>query len=318
MPILVTGGAGFIGSHFIEALLQKDRQVLCLDNFNDYYSPEVKRLNLAEATKDERLAVVEGDICDRPLLDRLFSENELHTVVHLAARAGVRPSIAQPLLYEKNNCEGTLNLLECCRAYGVHKFIFASSSSVYGVSSRLPFAEDDPVDCPISPYAVTKRVGELYCYNYSRLYGIHAICLRLFTAYGPRQRPDMAIHKFTRLIAAGKPVTLYGSGDSRRDYTYVSDVVDGILGALECPLEFEIINLGSHHTVELRYLLQLIEDALGKKARIEQLPDQPGDVPVTYADVSKGRRLLGYGPTVSIEEGIEKFVTWFKQSQPNV
>jgi len=315
MSILVTGGAGFIGSHLLDRLVSGGRSAVCLDSFNDYYAPDVKRRNVAGALRSGLVTLAEGDICDIALCRRVFEEHGIRRVVHLAARAGVRPSIEEPLLYERVNCQGTLNLLECARDAKVEMFVFGSSSSVYGVSSRVPFREDDPVDCPISPYAATKRAGELYCKTYSHLYGIPMVCLRFFTVYGPRQRPDLAITKFTRLIAAGEPIQVFGDGTARRDYTHVSDIVDGIVAALDSNLSFEIINLGNSSPVELREMVALIEKALGKTARIERLPDQPGDVPITYADISKATRLLGYKPKMPIGEGIRTYVKWFSDTE---
>ncbi|MGD2175767.1 MAG: GDP-mannose 4,6-dehydratase [Candidatus Brocadiaceae bacterium] len=314
MSILVTGGAGFIGSHLVDRLVARGDRVVCLDNFDDYYSPEIKRANVEDALQTGRMKLVEGDIRDDALCRQTVQEEGVESVVHLAARAGVRPSIEQPALYAAVNCEGTVNLLEAAREAGVSKFIFGSSSSVYGVNNKIPFAEDDPVTRPISPYAATKRAGELMCHVYHHLYGLPIVALRFFTVYGPRQRPDLAIHKFTRLIEAGEPIPMYGDGTSRRDYTYCSDVVDGIVAALDGALEFEIINLGNSEPVELRRLIGVIEEALGREARIERMPEQPGDVPVTYADISKARRLLDYAPEYPIRQGIAEFVEWFRGS----
>jgi len=316
MSMLVTGGAGFIGSHLLDRLSAQRRHAVCLDNFCDFYSPALKHSNLATALASGYVTLVEGDICDADLCRRVFQEHSVHQVVHLAARAGVRPSIKDPLLYERVNCMGTLNLLECARRAGVKLFVFGSSSSVYGLSERVPFREDDPVDRPISPYAASKRAGELYCHVYHHLYGMPVVALRFFTVYGPRQRPDLALHAFTSLIEQGRPIQVFGDGSIRRDYTYVSDVVDGVIAALDSRLQFEIINLGNSHPVELRKLIALIEDATGKKATIERLPDQPGDVPVTYADISKARRLLGYEPKVPIERGVRAFVEWLRETHP--
>ncbi len=313
MSILVTGGAGFIGSHVLDRLSAQERHTVCLDNFDDYYAPELKRRNLAGALAGGHVELVEGDICDRELCRRTFAQHAVERVVHLAARAGVRSSIEEPLLYERVNCMGTLNLLECAREAGVKSFVFGSSSSVYGVRERVPFREDDPVDCPVSPYAASKRAGELYCHAYHHLYGLPIVSLRFFTVYGPRQRPDLAISKFTRLIEQDRPIPRFGDGSSRRDYTFIDDVVDGTIAALDSDLQYEIINLGSAHPVGLLELVGIIEDALGKKSRIEHLPDQPGDVPLTCADISKARRLLGYVPSVPIGQGIRAFVEWFKE-----
>ena len=313
MSILVTGGAGFIGSHLIDRLRTEERPTVCLDNFNDYYLPEIKRANVEEARRSRYVDVVEGDICDLDLCRQLFSNHDITRVVHLAARAGVRPSIEEPLLYEQVNCQGTLNLLECARETDVEMFVFGSSSSVYGVTDRVPFPEDDRADRPISPYAATKRSGELFCHTYHHLYDFPVVALRFFTVYGPRQRPDLAIHKFVRLIDNGQPITMYGDGSSRRDYTYVSDIIDGVVAALDSELEFEIINLGNSNPIELRRLIELIEDAMGQKAPIDQLPDQPGDVPLTYADVSRAGELLDYEPQVPIADGIKRFVHWYRE-----
>lgn len=313
--ILITGGAGFIGSHVVERLLAQDKRVACLDNFDPFYDPSIKRTNLAHAVKNKSFHLVKEDILNRTGLSKLFREHRIETVFHCAARAGVRPSIQDPFLYQKVNVEGTLNLLEVARAYGVRNFVFASSSSVYGAGSRIPFTEEDPADRPLSPYAATKRAGELLCYNYHHLYRIPITSLRFFTVYGPRQRPEMAIHQFTRLIDSGKPITLYGDGTSSRDYTYIDDIVEGVLAALEKPMGWEVINLGGSRGTELCQLVVLIEKALGKKATVEFRPEQAGDVPITFADVGKARRLLGYEPRTPIEEGIPKFVEWYRANK---
>ena len=313
MNYLVTGGAGFIGSHLCERLLKQGHSVVVLDNFNDYYDPQMKRRNVEPMLGHSRFRLVEGDILDWDNLETLFERGSFEVVVHLAARAGVRPSIAEPLLYEEVNVRGTMNLLEMSRHQGVAKFIFASSSSVYGKRSQVPFSEKDPVDHPISPYAATKKAGEEICFTYHHLYGIKTTCLRFFTVYGPRQRPDMAIHKFTRFIATGRPVPMFGDGTSQRDYTYISDILDGIEKAIERCRSYHIYNLGESKTIELRSLIRLIEETLGKKAVIERLPLQPGDVPITFADISKARNELGYSPNVHISEGIRSFVTWYQE-----
>jgi UDP-glucuronate 4-epimerase len=313
--VLVTGGAGFIGSHLCQRLLQEGYEVVCLDNFDAYYDPAIKRRNLEEinASKGAQgFQLVEGDIRNKGLVDDLFRRSSFDLIIHLAARAGVRPSIEQPLLYNEVNVTGTLNLLEACREIGVRDFIFGSSSSVYGKNRKVPFAEEDRLEAMISPYAVTKRVGELFCYTYHHLYGLRISCLRFFTVYGPRQRPEMAIHKFTRLINQGEKIPLYGDGTSRRDYTYIDDIISGIMGAIRNLRGYEIFNLGESQTVPLRELISIIEQALGKKAAIEELPDQPGDVPITYADITKARRLLSYDPKVGIAEGVGQFVRWFR------
>jgi len=319
MSILVTGGAGFIGSHLIDRLVEQEgTHVVCLDSFDDYYSPEVKRANIESALASGRMDLVEADIRDARACESVFDAHDIDRVVHLAARAGVRPSIEDPAAYVEVNCGGTVNVLEAVRRAGtVRTFVFGSSSSVYGINDKVPFSESDPVTRPISPYAATKRAGELICHVYHQLYGIPTICLRFFTVYGPRQRPDLAIHKFTRLIAEGRPIPVYGDGTSRRDYTYCGDIVDGITAAMALEPEsisFEIINLGNSEPVALSELIGLMEGALGRKARVERLPDQPGDVPVTYADISKAHRLLGYEPRFPIAEGIARFVEWFERT----
>jgi UDP-glucuronate 4-epimerase len=312
--VLVTGGAGFIGSHLCQRLLQEGDEILCLDNLDAYYDPAIKRRNLEEIRASrggKGFQLVEGDIRDKGLLDDLFRRSSFDLVIHLAARAGVRPSIEQPLLYEEVNVAGTLNLLEACREFGVRDLIFGSSSSVYGKNRKVPFAEEDRLEAMISPYAVTKRAGELFCYAYHHLYGLNISCLRFFTVYGPRQRPEMAIHKFARLIHGGERVPLYGDGTSRRDYTYIDDIIEGIIGAMRNLQGYDIFNLGESQTVPLRELISLLEQALGKKAEVEAMPEQPGDVPITYAEISKARRLIGYAPHVGIEEGVQRFVRWF-------
>jgi len=312
MHILLTGVAGFIGSHLAERLLAEGHTIVGLDDFNDFYDPRVKRRNLAQVQQHQGFRLVEGDILNYTLLKSLFAAQPFDAIIHLAARAGVRPSIREPLLYQEVNCRGTNNLLEMARQHGVGTFLFASSSSVYGANEKIPFAEEDPVDHPVSPYAATKKAGELLCYTYHHLFGLSVSCLRFFTVYGPRQRPDMAIHKFTRLIDAGEKVPMFGDGSSRRDYTFITDIIDGVVAALERCHGYAIYNLGESRTVELRYLISLISAALGKEAIVERLPEQPGDVPVTYADISRARKALDYAPKVPIEEGIERFVEWYR------
>ena len=309
--VLVTGGAGFIGSHLTRRLLGRGDRVTALDDFNDFYDPAIKRHNVQPFLGRGGYRLVEGDIRDAGLVDRLFRDGGFTAVVHLAARAGVRPSLAEPILYEDVNCIGTLRLLEAARRHGPEVFVFGSSSSVYGINDKVPFAEDDPVDRPISPYATTKRAGELLCFNYHHLYGLQTPCLRFFTVYGPAQRPEMAIHKFTDLLARGEAVPLYGDGSSRRDYTYVDDILDGIEAALDRADGFEIFNLGGAETTALADLVRWIAEELEVEPRIDYLPDQPGDVPITYADVSKAGRLLGYAPKVPIREGLRRFVAWY-------
>jgi len=312
--ILMTGGAGFIGSHLCERLLRDGIRVICLDNFDSFYDPQIKIKNVEEIAKKypELFELVTGDIRNPEHLTGILQKNKFDFVVHLAARAGVRPSIADPLLYQDVNIRGTTVLLEACKKHGVNNFIFASSSSVYGENQRVPFTEKDLDIQPISPYGATKRAGELLCYSYHHLYGINIACLRIFTAYGPRQRPEMAIHKFTRLIDQGEKIPVYGDGSSRRDYTYIDDLVDGILGVVRYHKGFEVYNLGESQTTSLKELIRLIEEAFGRKASIEMLEFQPGDVSVTYADISKAERMLKYQPKVKMGEGIKRFVEWYK------
>jgi UDP-glucuronate 4-epimerase len=314
MNFLVTGGAGFIGSHVSERLLRDGHRVVIVDDFNDFYDPAIKQRNLARVQTAGSVKLHRADIVDKGAMDRVFAAEKLDGIIHLAARAGVRPSIEQPLLYAQTNVTGTVNLLECARAARVRKFIFASTSSVYGINSKIPFSESDPIFQPISPYAATKLAGEALCHTYHHLYGMDTACLRFFTVYGPAQRPDLAIHKFARLIAAGRPVEMYGDGSTRRDYTFIDDIVEGIMACVRGRFGYEIFNLGNSNTIELRRLVGLIESALGRKAVIERRPEQPGDVPVTFADVSKARRMLGYEPKTKIEQGIGKFVEWFQRT----
>lgn len=312
--ILVTGGAGFIGSHLCERLLSDGVRVICLDNFDSFYDPNIKIKNVEGLKKKfpELFELVTGDIRNPEHLKGIFQKNQIDFVVHLAARAGVRPSLSDPLLYQDVNIRGTIVLLESCKAHGIKNFIFASSSSVYGENQRVPFSEEDLDIQPISPYGATKRAGELLCYSYHYLYGISIACLRFFTAYGPRQRPEMAIHKFTRMIARGERIPIFGDGSSRRDYTYIDDIIDGILGAVRYHKRFEIYNLGESQTTSLNELIRLIEEALGKKANVEITEPQPGDVSVTYADITKAKQMLNYQPGVKMEEGIKRFVKWYK------
>jgi UDP-glucuronate 4-epimerase len=311
--ILVTGGAGFIGSHCAEALLNLGVEVVIFDDFNDFYDPAVKESNLAGIR--ERITLVRGDIRDAGLVEKTFADHRFDAVIHLAARAGVRPSISDPKLYFTTNIDGTFNLLDACRHHGVNRFIFASSSSVYGINEKVPFSENDRIERTISPYAATKIAGEQICSNYAHLFGIHCACLRFFTVYGPRQRPDLAIAKFTRAIRDGNPIDRYGDGSTARDYTYIEDIVQGILAAAAYTEEssFEIFNLGGSATTTLAELIQLIEDAVGKKAQIRQLPDQPGDVPKTYADIEKAHRLLDYQPHTPIRDGVRKYAAWLAE-----
>ncbi len=316
--VLITGGAGFIGSHLTRRLLARGERVTVLDSFHDFYDPAIKRANVAPFLADPAYRpayrLVEGDIRDAEAVEELFAGSGFTAVVHLAARAGVRPSLAEPILYEDVNCIGTLRLLEAARRHGPETFVFGSSSSVYGINEKVPFAEDDPVDLPISPYATTKRAGELLCFNYHHLYGLRTACLRFFTVYGPGQRPEMAIHKFTDLLARGRAVPLFGDGSSRRDYTYIDDIVDGVVAALDLAPGFEIVNLGGAETTALSDLVHWIAAELGVEPRIDHLPPQPGDVPITYADVEKAGRLLGYSPKVPIREGLRRFVAWYRET----
>jgi UDP-glucuronate 4-epimerase len=315
MKILVTGGAGFIGSHTVQRLLRDDAgQITLIDSLNDYYNPAIKRENLKAL--GPKIHFREGDITHPAFLAEVFDEGRFDAVIHLAARAGVRPSIEQPELYIDTNIKGTFHLLEAARRTGVKQFVSASSSSVYGVNKKVPFAETDPSLPTISPYAMTKMAGEQMCSNYSHLYGIKTVSLRFFTVYGPGQRPDLAISKFTRLIEDGKPIDKFGDGTTRRDYTYIDDIVQGVIGALryEGPA-FDIFNLGENQTTTLSELIVEIEKALGKKAIIERLPEQQGDMPLTAADITKARQLLGYNPQTKIRDGIPKFVEWYLSSR---
>jgi UDP-glucuronate 4-epimerase len=311
--ILVTGGAGFIGSHLVDKLLAEDRwQVSVLDNFNEFYSSALKRANLAQHTDNPQFKLYEADICCAETLREIFAENEFDAVVHLAAWAGVRPSLMNPKLYTQVNVSGTVNLLDAAREFGVKQFVFGSSSSVYGINSKIPFSEDDKISQPISPYAATKAAGELLCHTFSHLYDIRTVCLRFFTVYGARQRPDLAIHKFSKLIWENLPVPMFGDGTTRRDYTYIDDIIQGVRAAIDYDKSnYEIFNLGESQTIELKDLIGFLEENLGKKAIIERKPMQPGDVPLTFADISKARALLNYNPHTKIEQGIPKFTDWF-------
>jgi UDP-glucuronate 4-epimerase len=307
--VLVTGGAGFIGSHLCEALLANGAELIVIDDFNDFYDPAIKRKNIAGIR--DRITLMEGDIRDTVMVDSIFAQHQFDKVFHLAARAGVRPSIADPRLYLSTNIDGTLNLLEGCRKTGVKHFVFASSSSVYGVNKKVPFAEDDLIQRTISPYAASKLAGEQLCSNYSHLYGIRCICLRFFTVYGPRQRPDLAISKFTRNIMAGIPIDQYGDGSTARDYTYIDDIIQGVMAAGRyTATDFEIINLGGSATNTLQQLIVGLEEIIGIKARINHLPEQPGDVPLTYANVSKARNILNYVHCTSLSSGLKHYIQW--------
>ncbi len=312
MNILVTGGAGFIGSGVCKKLISLGHKIICVDNFNDYYNPQIKENNISELVKDENFILFRNDILKNDLLEYIFLNNSIDIVIHLAARAGVRPSIDNARLYEEVNVRGTINLLECCKKFGVRRFVFASSSSVYGGNKKVPFSEDDNVDHPVSPYAATKKAGELVCYTYSHLFELNIFCYRFFTVYGPRQRPEMAIHKFTGLVLSGKPIDVYGDGLSSRDYTYIDDITDAITGNLDNIKGYEIFNLGNSRPVGLAELVGLIESATGKKAIINRMGFQPGDVQTTFADITKAKKMLNYNPSTPIESGISKFVEWYK------
>jgi len=312
MKILVTGGAGFIGSHLCERLLQDGRRVFVIDDLNDFYPPAWKHDNLARLRNAGLSRFDECDIRDAQRVARIVSDIRPEAVIHLAARAGVRPSLAQPFLYEEVNVRGTLALLEASRGAGVRKFLFASSSSIYGLANTIPFREDDYRNLPVSPYAATKLAGEKLCFTYSHLYRLPVVCLRFFTVYGPRQRPDLAIYKFTDLIETGQAINVFGDGSSGRDYTHIRDIVQGILAALEYDCSYEIFNLGSSRPILLTDLVSALERALERKAAIHWLPDQPGDVQRTFADIGKAHALLGYEPRAPFEEGIRTFVDWYR------
>jgi UDP-glucuronate 4-epimerase len=313
MNFLVTGGAGFIGSHLCERLLQAGHGVWALDDLNPFYDVAIKRGNLREIGQaGQPFTFVPGDVTDAACLDKLFGGVRFDQIIHLAGRAGVRPSLLEPALYQRVNVEGTVQLLEAARRHAIKKIVIASSSSVYGINSRVPFTESDPIFSPVSPYAASKLACEALGHVYHHLYGMDVVLLRFFTVYGPRQRPDLAIHKFARLIDAGKPVPVYGDGSAARDYTYVTDTLDGIMACVQKKFGCEIFNLGESQTVELDYLISLLEKALGKKAIIDRQPAQPGDVPITFADITKARRQLGYRPRVKVEEGIPRFIEWFR------
>lgn len=312
MKALITGVAGFIGSHLSERLLDSSWTVVGIDNFDDFYDPQIKRRNVGTSLKNKNFRLVEADIRDVPAMDRVLSDG-IEMVVHLAARAGVRPSIAQPMLYADVNVNGTVVLLEAAKKHKINKFIFGSSSSIYGNNKKIPFSEDDNVDYPISPYAATKKAGELICHTYHHLYGIYITCLRFFTVYGPRQRPDLAIHKFAKLIEQNKPIPIYGDGTMMRDFTYIDDIIDGTVAAMGKCTGFNIYNLGESRPVSVNDLVVEIENALGKKAIKEYLPPQPGDAERTYADVTKAARELGYRPSTTIQAGLAKFTAWLRQ-----
>jgi UDP-glucuronate 4-epimerase len=311
---LVTGGAGFIGSHLVDRLLaQRPARVVVVDNFDEFYDPQIKRANIAEHVNNQAYLQVNADIRDYAAMKQVFAERHFDAIIHLAAKAGVRPSVSEPRVYTEVNINGTMNLLELAERNGVRKFVFGSSSSVYGPAAPPPFKEDSPL-APISPYAATKASGELLAHTYSHLYGMRIVCLRFFTVYGARQRPDLSIHKFARMIASRSPIPVYGDGSAERDFTYIDDILQGVMAAIEYDATpFEVINLGESQTVTVNRMIELLEEALGRKATIERCPPQPGDLPLTYADITKAQKLLGYQPTTPIETGIKKFAEWFKR-----
>lgn len=313
MKAVVTGAAGFIGSHLTERLLKDGWSVIGIDSFDEFYAPSIKRRNIARARENPRFQLVEADIRDKEAMQQAVP-NDVDTIVHLAARAGVRPSIEQPALYADVNINGTVVMLEVARGQGIKKFVFASSSSVYGNNEKVPFSEEDNVDFPISPYAATKKAGELICHTYHHLYEIDMTCLRFFTVYGPRQRPDLAIHKFARLIEAGKPIPVYGDGTMSRDFTYIDDIVNGIVASIDRCSGYHIFNLGESQPIDVTNLIAEIEKALGKKATKDYLPVQPGDVNRTFADVAKARRDLDYQPSTHIAAGLARFVEWLRNN----
>ncbi|MBI4024474.1 MAG: GDP-mannose 4,6-dehydratase [Verrucomicrobia bacterium] len=315
MKILVTGGAGFIGSHVTDRLLAMDHEVTVLDDFNDYYNPAFKRANLVSARKNPRFRMVEGDVARMATLRAIFSESKPDMVIHLAARAGVRASLKDPFLYQRVNVEGTLNVLECARAARVTKLAFGSTSSVYGLNTKLPFSETDSLLNIVSPYSATKLAGEALCRAYSHLYKMDIAVFRFFTVYGPRGRPDMVIYQFSEKILADQPIPVFGDGSSQRDYTYVDDIVQGVTAATNREFGFEIFNLGESETTSLNDLIHLLEKNLGRQAKIQRLTEQPGDVPRTFADITKARHLLGYDPQTKIAEGIPKFTSWFRKER---
>jgi UDP-glucuronate 4-epimerase len=313
MKIVLTGGAGFIGSHTVDALLARGDEVVCVDNFNDYYSPQQKRKNLTKAQTFSSFQLYEKDIRDFEEMARIFSDEEPHKVIHIAAMAGVRYSVEFPLLYEEVNVRGTLNLLELATRYGVQNFVLASTSSVYGATKEIPFKEDNTAIQPLAPYPATKRACELLAYVYHHLHGLRCTTLRLFTVYGPRGRPDMTPYLFTAAISQGKEITLFDEGRPQRDFTYVDDIVRGVLAALDAEHEYEIINLGNSKPIVMRDFVTIIEELLGRRAKIVSSPLPPTDPPITYADISKARRLLGYNPTTSVEEGMRHFIQWYRR-----
>lgn len=316
---LITGGAGFIGSHLADTLLEKENKVIVIDNFNDFYNPQIKENNVKHNLNNPNYKLERIDIRDYEAVDKIFAENKIDNIMHLAAMAGVRPSIENPILYQEVNCMGSQNILEAMKKYNVKNIVFASSSSVYGNTKTVPFRETDIVDYAISPYAATKKANEVMCHVYHKLYDFNVVMLRFFTVYGERQRPDLAINKFTRLIMEEKPIPVFGDGSTSRDYTYVKDIIDGIVKSLKYVEEnknvYEILNLGESEPITLNEMIKTIEDVVGKKAIIERLPMQPGDVDRTYADISKAKQLISYNPQTSFKEGIKNFVEWYKENK---
>lgn len=321
MKVLVTGGAGFIGSHVCDRLIQRGDDVVIVDSFDPFYDPAVKRRNIEAVMASGRAQLIEADITDEDRVEDALGADTIDAIIHLAARAGVRPSLERPLDYIRTNVEGTESLLEIARRRRIRPFVMGSSSSVYGDSTPVPFSEGEPAASPISPYAATKRAAELICYAHAHLYGLSIACLRLFTVYGPRQRPDLAIHKFARLMTEGAEIPVFGDGTTERDYTYIDDIVQGIEGALDWsiaaePGAFEIINLGESQTTSLSRLIEMLAAELAITPMLKRLPDQPGDVQRTFADVAKARTILRYDPQTSMEEGIRRFVKWFRAQSP--
>ncbi|MBW2992605.1 GDP-mannose 4,6-dehydratase [Candidatus Woesearchaeota archaeon] len=314
--ILVTGGAGFIGFYIVKALLDRGDSVVIVDNFNDYYNPKLKYARIKQIKGSKNLVVYRKDISKYKDMEKIFRKHKFDKICHMAAQAGVRYSLKDPIRYEIWNNLGTLNLLELCRKFGIKDFVYASSSSVYGGNKKIPFSEKDNVDSPISFYAATKKTNELYAHVYSHLYGLNCTGLRFFTVYGPFGRPDMALFNFVKRITEGKHIEVYNYGKMKRDFTYITDIVSGVLAAIDKPFSYEIFNLGNNKPVELNKFIKIIEKELGKKAKKKLMPIQPGDVPVTYANIDKAKKMLGYRPKTSIEEGVRKFIKWFKSENP--
>lgn len=310
--VLVTGGAGFIGSHVCDMLLQLNKQVVCLDCFNDYYDPEVKLKNISHNLKNTLFKLYKDDFTNQKAMQKMFDKEKFTSVIHLGARAGVRPSLADPMLYEEVNIKGTMILLEQCRKHNIKNFVFASSSSVYGGNKKVPFSEKDMTDTPISPYAATKKAGEAICHTYHHLYGMRISCLRFFTVYGPRGRPDMAPYIFTKKILAGEPIDVFGDGTAKRDFTYVEDIVSGIIAAWQREYPFEIFNLGNSNTIRVSEFIKIIEDITGKKAIINYKDKQAGDVDITFSDISKAKKMLDFSPKTNIRQGMAKFIYWYQ------